>query len=97
MSETGQDPSIFAFPNGLHSVDSLRIVRQVGYQTALLCEEMVSVFHSGQGQQGLKVFPRININTRDWREESLRLLGFHQLIRSKIRRRSHIFTASGIA
>jgi len=55
----------------------------------LLCEVLVSVHRPGGG---FKIHPRINISKDDWNEEYLRLLGFHQKLKSAFRRKPYVFS-----
>jgi len=87
--EIGLEPLIFAFPRGMYNSLSMRLVRDSGYKIALLCEDMVTTFTGSN--KGFYIFPRINICRANWKEEDLRLLGFHQKVKSRIRRRSYVF------
>ncbi len=74
--ELGIDPPLFAFPNGLHDARSVGVVRDCGYQFALLCEERVFA-HTGTKDEVFRVLPRIGMRTATWKEENLRFLGLH--------------------
>ncbi|MCK4874300.1 MAG: polysaccharide deacetylase family protein, partial [Sulfurimonas sp.] len=90
LDEVGQEPLIFAFPKGSYSRPSMEVVRNNGYKVALLCGDMVSVLRKNNRKKDFYIFPRINICRANWKEEDLRLLGFHQRLKSCIKRTSYI-------
>jgi len=90
LEEVGREPLIFAFPKGSYNQSSMEAVRKNGYKAALLCGDMVSVLRENNRKKDFYIFPRINICRTNWREENLRLLGFHQKLKSCIRRTSYI-------
>jgi len=73
----GVDPAIFAFPNGLYTKQSTEIVKSSGYKVALLCEDRTVPYIALQGNSFMAL-PRISISKKNWKEENLRSLGFHQ-------------------
>lgn len=79
--EVGTQPLVFAFPNGLSSPLSIELVREGGYRVALLSSGM-PLPYPNDTKSDFHVFPRINMSKPSWREENLRLLGFHE--KSKI-------------
>jgi len=83
--EVGIEPLIFAFPNGLYNSLSMQLVRESGYSIALLCNDMAALFPEGHREK-FYVFSRINICRTNWKEEDLRLLGFHQMLKGWIKR-----------
>jgi len=91
--EVGIEPAIFAFPKGSYNSVSMQAVKETGYKIALLCEDMVTRF-SETVQRDLHILPRINISRPSWKEENLRLLGFHQRLKSWIERAPYIFEYS---
>ena len=88
---TGRSPSVFSFPNGQYSAESMAAVRAAGYDTVLLCEDQATVLPPPSGST--RVFPRVNISRSDWREEHLRFLGLHQLVRGKLGGPHHLWDA----
>jgi len=87
--EIGVEPLIFAFPRGMYNSLSMRLVKDSGYKIALLCEDMVTTLTGSN--KGFYIFPRINICRANWKEENLCLLGFHQKVKSRIKRRPYVF------
>ena len=90
--EVGVEPATFAFPNGQYNSLSLRIVRESGYRVALLCDDLAATLDIGGGS-GWRILPRINIARHNWKEENLRLLGFHQRLKSFVSGRSYCFSS----
>ncbi len=89
--EVGVAPAIFAFPNGWHTHDGIRIAKECGYTIVLLCEDQV-VTHwqtSPKTTKNFHVFPRININGSNRSEEHLRIWGFHQRVQCAAKGISH--------
>ena len=79
--ETGNEPRIFAFPNGLYNTESMRMVKNTGYEIILLCDDLVSSFNNDYVENRSYIFPRINISRPQWKEEYLRSLGLHQRLK----------------
>jgi len=79
--EVGTQPLVFAFPNGLYNPLGIELVREGGYRAALLSGD-VALQYPNDTKRDFHVFPRINMSRPSWKEENLRLLGFHQ--KSKI-------------
>lgn len=90
--ETGQQVNIFSFPNGEFNKSGLELVRQAGYKTAIVCENMIARHPCDAWEKQMHILPRINISRADWREEHLRLLGFHQLLAHKLHGDSYAFS-----
>lgn len=88
--EVGVDPTIFAFPNGLYNATSLEVVRESGYKVALLCDDKAVKVTEDLRKKDFYVFPRINICRANWKEEHLRVLGFHQKLKSWVKRTPYL-------
>jgi len=88
--QIGIEPKVFAFPNGLYNLLSMQIVKESGYKVALLCDDKVSNFQEYKNENCLYVLPRIMINQSNWKEENLRILGFHQKLKSMVKREPYI-------
>ena len=80
LEETGVAPSVFSFPNGLYSDNSLKVVEKSGYSIVLLCDEKPANISMINNSNGLLCLPRINIGRANWREEVLRSSAFHYRI-----------------
>ena len=80
LDETGVAPSVFSFPSGLYSDDSLKVVEKSGYSIALLCDEKPANISMINNSNGLLCLPRINIGRTNWKEEVLRSSAFHYRI-----------------
>lgn len=89
--KTGVKPKIFAFPKGSYNHQAVELVKKNDYRIVLLCDDMVSRF-TGDVRRDFYIFPRINIVRANWKEENLRLLGFHQKLKSYIYGRPYLFT-----
>lgn len=85
FEELGTYPEMFAFPSGFYNKAGLQEVERAGYRMALLCGDRVSV-QMTQATTNFRILPRILLGNRGWREEALRALGFHQKMKSLIRR-----------
>ena len=88
--EIGIEPAIFAFPQGSCDPLSICLVKESGYKIALLCDDMVTRF-TGNEHKDFYIFPRIGIYRSNWKEENLRLLGFHQRLKIWIKKAPYIF------
>ena len=92
--EVGIDPVIFAFPGGLYDSLSMEAVKKSGYKIALLCDDKVAILADSKNKEDFYVFPRINICRVNWKEENLRLLGFHQKIKSWVKKTHYVLQQS---
>jgi peptidoglycan/xylan/chitin deacetylase (PgdA/CDA1 family) len=90
--KTGKTPLVFAFPNGLYNQESLKIAVE-NYKYILLCDDMTSVF---QANKHFYIFPRINIAQNNYKEEYLRSLGFHQLLKKIVTKKAYLFDSDTI-
>jgi len=88
--EVDTEPLIFAFPSGLYNELSMEIVRKGGYKVALLCDDMITLFTEDHHKKSFYIFPRIGISRSNWKEENLRLLGFHQKLKNLNRRTPYV-------
>jgi len=80
LDETGVAPSVFSFPSGLYSDNSLKVVKKSGYSIALLCDEMPANISMINNSNELLCLPRINIGRTNWKEEVFRSSAFHYRI-----------------
>jgi peptidoglycan/xylan/chitin deacetylase (PgdA/CDA1 family) len=77
LEETGVAPSVFSFPNGLYNDSLLKIVKESGYEIALVCDEKPANIDIINDSDGVVCLPRIEIHRGNWKEEVLRSCGFH--------------------
>ncbi len=77
---TGNKPTIFAFANAMGNDDSRQFVRKSGYQFSLILMDKLFSWHPLKKEEHTEL-PRINISRADWREEYLRALGFHVMVK----------------
>ena len=80
LEETGIAPSIFTFPNGLYNDSLLKMVKESGYSTALLCKERPANINIINDSDGVLCLPRID-SGMNWREAVLKSSGFHYHIK----------------
>ena len=80
LEETGIAPSIFTFPNGLYNDSLLKMVKESGYSTALLCNERPANINIINDSDGVLCLPRID-SGMNWREAVLKSSGFHYHIK----------------
>ena len=91
--EVGERTKIFAFPNGLYSKKSLNFVMNSGYEAILLCDDKASIYEEFFSTEKSNIYPRININGGDTKEEYLRSLGFHQRIAKLLKGQEYILNS----
>lgn len=89
--ETGIEPLIFAFPKGLYNTSGIETIKKCGYKIALLCGDMAAKLPGNR--KDFYVLPRINICRANWKEENLRLSGFHQKLKSWIKKAPYALNA----
>jgi peptidoglycan/xylan/chitin deacetylase (PgdA/CDA1 family) len=80
----GSKPSIFAFANAMSNKESKQFVRKSGYQFSFVLIDKLYHWRPIIGEEHIEI-PRINISRADWREEYLRALGFHILLKRYIK------------
>ncbi len=88
--EVGVMPQVFAFPSGTYAELALDVVDESGYRMALLCQDKVARLTGAMGRNGMQILPRITMCRRTWKEEHLRVLGFHQKLRSWATQTSYV-------
>lgn len=81
--KTGIKPGIFAFANAMGNDASKEFVRKSGYQFSLVLMDQLYQWRPISADEHIEI-PRINISRSDWREEYLRALGFHVLLKKYI-------------
>jgi peptidoglycan/xylan/chitin deacetylase (PgdA/CDA1 family) len=76
----GHKPIIFAFANAMGNEDSRQFVRKSDYQFSLILMDRLFSWRPIKKEEHTEL-PRINISRADWREEYLRALGFHVMVK----------------
>lgn len=79
-SKIGSKPKVFAFANAMGNDESKKYVLNSGYQFTLINLDNFFKWEPLRSKTNIEV-PRINISRYDWREEYLRALGFHALVK----------------
>ena len=76
----GKKPIVFAFANAMGNDESRQYVRNSDYQFSLILMDKLFSWRPIKKHEHTEL-PRINISRADWREEYLRALGFHVLLK----------------
>ncbi len=76
----GKKPIVFAFANAMGNDESRQFVRNYDYQFSLILMDKLFSWRPIKKHEHTEL-PRINISRADWREEYLRALGFHLMVK----------------